>query len=338
MSLYADPLNANISLIAAAGGDYSNLVDWEAATDNDLVTATAGEVAAVRGVVPVTTSCIVSGATTNSSYFRLIRPEKSSDPSGGSDEGLFDQATAQPLFYNASYAAISCSTNWVTIITISENNGTVEGLQFKTTQHVFSINSNNSSARVANILIDANNNHVARDTPYVFTAFSMTAVNIFARIAGDIQVALRSTYGGGYINSAAISADGDIYQDNGFKCVSGTAGSHDGCWASGFAILDFHTSISSGNNNASSDTSAPGSTVEHSITIADCVENTASDFRIKSGSVFIDAAVAKAAALTDIYGVSRGSASDPCEIGPAQYVAAGGGSIQPQLMLLGVGS
>ena len=257
MSLYADPLNANISLIAAAGGDYSNLVDWEAATDNDLVTATAGEVAAVRGVVPVTASCTVSGATTNTSYFRLIRPEKSSDASG-SDEGLFDQSTAQPLFYNASYAAISCSTNYATLITLSEANSTLEGLQFKTTSHVFSVNSNSTSARVANILIDANNNHATLNTAYCFTTYSIIAVNIFVRVAGDIEVAFRSTYGGGYANSGAISADGDAYQVHGFKCISGTAGSHDGCWASGFATLDFHTSIASGDNNASSDTSAPG--------------------------------------------------------------------------------
>jgi hypothetical protein len=66
--------NKNVSTYDSAGGkDYSALGNWEAATDNDLVTAAQSEVLECYAGAHwdyVT----ISGALTSASYFRIIRP------------------------------------------------------------------------------------------------------------------------------------------------------------------------------------------------------------------------------------------------------------------------
>jgi len=90
------PLAYNISILgedgsgedyeATAGGDILAALDaWEAATDNDLVTATMGEVLLIKnraGDTPYILSdvFVAQGATTNSSYFRVIRPYPGDEP------------------------------------------------------------------------------------------------------------------------------------------------------------------------------------------------------------------------------------------------------------------
>jgi hypothetical protein len=96
--------NENISTYGGAGQgrDYTSLATWEAATDNDLVTATQSEVLECYADEPsFNDSVIISGATTNSSYFRIIRPAgtlgtgtwqgHNGTPSGG---GVFFLSTA----------------------------------------------------------------------------------------------------------------------------------------------------------------------------------------------------------------------------------------------------
>lgn len=97
----------NVSKICAVGANcsdeaYNDLVDWEAATDNDLVTATAGEIAEIYnddGDVPAGAAacCVtVSGATVNSTYFRQIRAA-TGEKHNGTDNGaatIADTSTA----------------------------------------------------------------------------------------------------------------------------------------------------------------------------------------------------------------------------------------------------
>lgn len=60
---------------AGQGRDYTSLSTWEAATDNDLVTAAQSEVLeCYRDAASFTDNVTVAGATTSSSYFRIIRP------------------------------------------------------------------------------------------------------------------------------------------------------------------------------------------------------------------------------------------------------------------------
>lgn len=59
---------------AGAGRDYTSLQTWEVDTDNDLVTAAKGEVlTCYADASPYADIVTVSGATTNESYFRVIR-------------------------------------------------------------------------------------------------------------------------------------------------------------------------------------------------------------------------------------------------------------------------
>ena len=67
------PVSYNESTYNSAGGaDYTSLATWEAATDNDLVTATNGEVLTCAAGVHNDTVAL-DGATTNANYFRVIR-------------------------------------------------------------------------------------------------------------------------------------------------------------------------------------------------------------------------------------------------------------------------
>ncbi len=70
------PKAYNTSTYDSAGGkDYSSLALWEAATDNDLVAAAAGEVLeCYRGAHDDPSGLSISGAVTSGDYFRVIRP------------------------------------------------------------------------------------------------------------------------------------------------------------------------------------------------------------------------------------------------------------------------
>lgn len=68
------PGNENVSTYGA-GQTYTVLATWESATDNDLVTGTAGEGLACLAAVYDDGNLTMSGATTNSTYFRRIYPQ-----------------------------------------------------------------------------------------------------------------------------------------------------------------------------------------------------------------------------------------------------------------------
>jgi len=76
------PLNYNESTCCGSGPtdcggapcDYTSVATWESATDNDLVSAQAGEVLTVYASGgPFASATHLSGATTNSSYYRVVR-------------------------------------------------------------------------------------------------------------------------------------------------------------------------------------------------------------------------------------------------------------------------
>lgn len=69
--------NENISTFGGAGQgrDYTSLATWEAATDNDLVTATQSEVLELYDDAATFDEALdIGGATTNASYHRIMRP------------------------------------------------------------------------------------------------------------------------------------------------------------------------------------------------------------------------------------------------------------------------
>ncbi len=83
------PLAYNVSTYGNATRDYTSLSTWESATDNDLVTAQAGEVLdCYEDASPYNDGgCYIAGATTNASYFRVVRKapsvSRTYDPTSG---------------------------------------------------------------------------------------------------------------------------------------------------------------------------------------------------------------------------------------------------------------
>lgn len=74
--------NESISTYYSGGGkDYSLLTTWEAATDNNLVTGAVSEVLECYARSH-NDRVTLAGATTNSSYFRIIRPASSQGHAG----------------------------------------------------------------------------------------------------------------------------------------------------------------------------------------------------------------------------------------------------------------
>lgn len=87
--------NENISTYHSAGTgspDYTSLSTWESATDNDLVTGTVSEVLECAAGTHTDTISMV-GATTNATYFRIIRANSSSHHGGVRAAGVIFSST-----------------------------------------------------------------------------------------------------------------------------------------------------------------------------------------------------------------------------------------------------
>jgi hypothetical protein len=77
------PSSYNTKSYDSAGGkDYSSFATWESATDNDLVSASKGEVLEVYAGNHDDALYNCAGATCNSSYFRLVKPATGAKHSG----------------------------------------------------------------------------------------------------------------------------------------------------------------------------------------------------------------------------------------------------------------
>jgi len=80
--------NENISTYGT-GKDYTVLATWEAATDIDLVTATQSEVLECYDTDASFNDYVsLAGATTNASYFRIIRPASGQGHDGTPNNGV----------------------------------------------------------------------------------------------------------------------------------------------------------------------------------------------------------------------------------------------------------
>ena len=82
--------NENINTYGGTGlgRDYTLLATWEAATDNDLVTATTSEVLECYDDAVFDDSVTIVGATTDASYFRIIRPAPGQGHDGTPNTGV----------------------------------------------------------------------------------------------------------------------------------------------------------------------------------------------------------------------------------------------------------
>jgi hypothetical protein len=109
--------NEHISTYGNETRDYTALATWESATDNNLVSLTQSEVLECYADSSIfTDNVILSGAVTNSSYFRIIRPAAGQGHNGTPNAGVrFRRTTNGYTFYiienNSSIQDIGATLN-----------------------------------------------------------------------------------------------------------------------------------------------------------------------------------------------------------------------------------
>jgi len=122
--------NENISTYGGGGRDYTVLGTWESATDNDLVTLQVSEVLeCYADSVSYDDEMSMGGATTDTSYFRIIRPAGTigtgsweghdGTPSGG---GVFFDVTIDNEFIDMSEANSSIQDLLIRMTNATTNN------------------------------------------------------------------------------------------------------------------------------------------------------------------------------------------------------------------------
>lgn len=236
--------NENISTYGTVGRDYTALATWETATDIDLVTATTSEVLeCYADSASFTDAVTVSGATTDTTYFRILRAVSSARHSGNPSAGVKFTTTSD-----------------VSVIVINENNFSVQDV-------VVSLNNNSANNRFC--IGDTGGNTNVR----IIACIVDSPANAGAGVAHAFQI---SGTGTKIVNCLAINAEGvgflalsgstNVYYnctsiggtDFGFQRVAGTALLVNCLCQQGSTSAFSGTFSASSTTNASSDTTAPG--------------------------------------------------------------------------------
>lgn len=241
--------NENISTYGTVGRDYSVLATWEAATDNDLVTATTSEVLECYADAATFDDFVVlDGATTNSSYFRIIRPAAGEGHNGTPSTGVHFSIT---------------SANHV--VSIVEDNSCVQDIIMTltmndaATRHGISL-SGSSTKAIGCIVAAATNAGAGGSSAFsTQTGSGQLMVNCLAIGAKTDGFTLNSesyTY-----NCTAVSNT-----DDGFDANAATAVAKN-CLSYGNSGSDFEGTFAAGTtNNAAEDATAPGTVTYQSQT------------------------------------------------------------------------
>lgn len=126
--------NENVSTYGDGTRDYTSLAVWEAATDIDLVTAAQSEALECYDDAVFDDTVTISGGTTDSNYFRIIRPALGEKHDGTPNTGVrFVQTLAVNVFtLSESFLQIqdivaSRTTASEIIFALNSNNITVVG-------------------------------------------------------------------------------------------------------------------------------------------------------------------------------------------------------------------
>ena len=221
------PSSYNESTYGSGGGyDYTALATWEAATDNNLVTATDGEVlTCYDDGAPYTDNVILAGATTNTSYFRVIRP--ATDQQGTDTTGV--------RFYRSG-------TGSYNTFTIEEDHVGIYDLGIKLVSTSVAGN-----AKVKGVLCSADYAKIVGNSIKVYATYAGTGTfgsSVGIEITGDSNYVVNNRLYDCYTNSSSgapvsggvvcISASGTktsyVYNNTKTGCEYGVvAGANSGC-------------------------------------------------------------------------------------------------------------
>ena len=108
--------NEQISTYGTGGRDYTSLSVWESATDNNLVSLAESEVLECYNDATFNDSVTMSGAITDSSYFRIIRPAGTiGTGSWQGHDGIADSTTGVFFDNTVDDEAIDCGDAYSSI-------------------------------------------------------------------------------------------------------------------------------------------------------------------------------------------------------------------------------
>lgn len=229
------------------GKTYTSLATWEADTDIDLVTATKSCVLEIYGNSYNDGNCTLSGATTNTSYFRIVRP--------ASGNKLTSGAISTKHF---TYTADSASE----FITLSEPNCEVQDIVATRT-----VNYNTASANTFAILITSGGNcgFVGCVAINCSNAYSGRTTEGFTSYSDDAEVYFK--------NCLAHNCDG-----SGFELTAASNGKSYAynCTSIGNALYGFTGGITSNNYayGCGADGNSSGDLDTTYVTFTNCSDST----------------------------------------------------------------
>ena len=241
--------NENVSTYGAGGQgrDYTVLATWEAATDIDLVTATQSEVLECYDDAATFNDRIsMAGATTNTSYYRIIRP------AGTIGTGNWEGHDGTPNNgFHLNYTVGS-----LTVLDVGE--------QYSGFQDLIVTLTNPNAANTIAVVADGGDNLLVGIIGVNMTSANNTARGIRLEtnaIAVNCIVINCDTWGFEFNsgNSYFYNCNANDNGGTGFIDGGGT-GILKNCLGDGSGNEDFDSggAYSSTNNNASGDANAPG--------------------------------------------------------------------------------
>lgn len=245
--------NINTYGSSGAGRDYTSLQTWESATDNDLVTSTTSEVLeCYDDDASYDNSVGVSGATVNSTYFRIIRAAETARHNGTPSTGVYINNTndAHTFYITEEYFQIQ---DIICEQTINSTN----------TRHTIYANGV-SNVFIGCLIVDSLNAGSGRSGGLRLGRDGI--VLVLCLVHNVEYMGIYHSPGAGntvyYYNCTLISNPYAIYNDNGTCVVKNTLAN-----GNTFESGDYTGS----SYNASSDTSAPGtnSRTEQTFTFVD---------------------------------------------------------------------
>ncbi len=314
---------ANTSKIGSATtDDYATLTAWEAATDNDLVTAAAGEYAELQENISEAVTVTIAGATTDATYYRKVYPVSGSGWNQSGDTAIYE---------GMSGIKFSSSNNWGLAILLDEPYGRLEDMIVeKTGNNASALDIDGNNSTVTNCIAVRTNTNTSAYYALRLWGGGIVGVNCYAAAPNATTCRIIIATGADLINSLALCKDAggidETHQYTGGP-IKNTA--YDGDWSSttGFAAgTDY---------NSSSGTTVPGANSIQSTVLNNAITSRTTDWRAASGQAFDGAGLTVSGYETDCFGNTRSGA---CTIGPYEIQAAAGGGNLLTRSLMGVGA
>lgn len=312
-----------------SGGTYSDLSTWEAATDNDLVSTTTIERALLLNqTFTLTAGLVVSGATTNSSYYREITTD-----AGASFVDNANVRTNALTFNTANGAAITSTTAYVQpLVLLGEGYARLTKLQIRTTASTSCAVRIGANTQVTQCIIDCNG-VVYGGLELTNSGAVATNTLVIKRAATASRIALFS-FNAYASNCTFVVPSGTAKATVGLRRDYPAAATFTNCAV--FGATDFGGTTNTTYANCYGDDASPPSGVTQvafDATTGSGFESVTADFRIKSTSALANAGTSTGAPSIDISGTARPQGAS-YDVGCWEYSAAASPASLPPVQSL----